>query len=226
MSGFVRSASAQLLMSAGCLCISSAQAASGVIPLPPPELKGPMSVEQALQQRRSIREFSGEALDLSDISQILWAAQGKTGSHGLHTTPSAGGLAPLEIYLLAGKVSGMAPGVYRYRVDEHALGRIRAGDLRTQLAAAAHGQTWAGEAPALLVIAADYQRTRKRYGSRAERYVHIEAGHAAQNVYLQCTARGAATVLVGAFDDGEVARVLGLPAEHVPLGLMPLGWPR
>lgn len=191
--------------------------------LPPPQLQGPMSVEQALQQRRSRREFAAAALSLQDVAQVLWAAQGVTDASGRRTAPSAGARAPLELYLVVGQVTGLRPAVYRYDARAHALLAFRGGDLRPALAAAAAGQNWMRDAPALLLITAVLSRTQARYGNRAERYVHLEAGHAAQNVYLQCTARGLATVFVGVFDEALLRRTLSLPAEQTPLGLMPFG---
>jgi SagB-type dehydrogenase family enzyme len=218
----------QALLWALVLWAGFAQATGGPesgepLKLPAPELKGELSVEQALQQRRSRREFAASPLNLSDVSQVLWAAQGVTHPKGYRTAPSAGALAPLEVYLVAGSVTDLPAGVYRYQAQAHALVVVRSGELRAQLAAAALGQAAIREAPAVLVIAAVYQRTLNHYGSRGERYVHMEAGHAAQNVYLQCTARGLATVLVGAFDDLKVRDALTLPSDHAPLALMPFG---
>lgn len=193
------------------------------VALPPPLLQGAMPVEQALLQRRSKREFAAEPLALQDVAQVLWAAQGVTDPRGWRTAPSAGALAPLEVYLVAGSVSGLLPGAYRYRPQAHTLLPVRAGELRPELAAAALGQGAIRDAPAVLAIAAAVQRTQARYGGRAERFVHLEAGHAAQNVYLQCTARGLATVFIGSFDDARLRAALGLPAEQAPLGLMPFG---
>jgi SagB-type dehydrogenase family enzyme len=193
------------------------------IPLPAAASGGEMPVEEALEQRRSIREFSRDGLELEDVSQLLWAAQGVTGRRGYRAAPSAGALYPLEIYVVAGDVAGLSPGVYRYRPDKHDLVLVADGDRRKPLASAALDQGWVRRAPAVLVIAAVYERTMAKYGERGRRYVHMEVGHAAQNVYLQATARGLGTVMVGAFDDDEVREVLGLPADHEPLGIMPVG---
>lgn len=212
-----------LSLSAGFANFSMGQNVGDKVQLAPARLKGGVSVEEALQQRRSVRTFSDASLGLEDVAQVLWAAQGVTRPSGYRTTPSAGALQPLVIYLVAGKVAGLTPGVYRYEPGEHALVLTRNGDLRGALAASALGQRSVQEAPAVVVIAADYQRTAHKYGSRAQRYVHMEAGHAAQNVYLQATACGLGTVLVGSFDDLKSLELLGLPAQHTPLGLMPLG---
>jgi SagB-type dehydrogenase family enzyme len=205
---------------------ASARAQPSTLALPPPALAGPMPVEQALQRRRSVRRFAGRPLALADVAQLLWAAQGVTDARGHRTAPSAGALYPLEVWLVAGTVDGLAAGAYPYRPAEHALARGAAGDLRAALAAATRGQPWVADAPALLVIAADVARTSPRYGDRAERYVQIEAGAAAQNVCLQCAARGLATVCVGAFDEARLREPLGLPAERMVLALMPVGHPR
>ena len=191
--------------------------------LPPVESKGELSLEEAIQLRRSVREFGRRTLALEDISQLLWAAQGITARGGFRTAPSAGALYPLEVYVVAGDVEGLSAGIYRYQPETHELVHVASGDLRKPLASAARGQSWVRRAPAVLVIASVYKRTMGKYGQRGRRYAHIEVGHAAQNVYLQAAARGLGTVLVGAFDDEEVQDVLGLPPDHEPLGLMPVG---
>ncbi len=182
-----------------------------------------MSVEEAIKKRRSVRDFSRDSLTLDDVAQLLWAAQGKSGRHGFRSAPSAGALYPLEIYLVAGHVDGLSPGVHRYRQERHDLVLLTSGDHRKRLAKAALDQGWVRRAPAVLVITGVYERTIGKYGQRGRRYVHMEVGHAAQNVYLQATVRGLGTVMVGAFDDKEVQEVLRLPMDHEPLGLMPVG---
>ncbi|MCP5089290.1 MAG: SagB/ThcOx family dehydrogenase [Gammaproteobacteria bacterium] len=191
--------------------------------LPEPEFAGDTSVEEALKKRRSVREFSHGSLTLDQVSQLLWAAQGNTGRRGFRSAPSAGARYPLELYLVAGDVDGLSPGVYRYRQEKHDLVLLTSGDHRKRLATAALDQGWVHRAPAVLVITGVYERTMGKYGQRGRRYVHMEVGHAAQNIYLQATARRLGTVMVGAFDDEEVQEVLGLPIDHEPLGLMPVG---
>ncbi len=196
------------------------------VPLPPIESKGEMSLEEAIQLRRSARKFGRRPPDLEDVSQLLWAAQGITDSGGFRTAPSAGALYPLELYVVAGNVEGLSAGVYRYRPKSHELVHMTSGDLRRPLASAALDQNWVRRAPAVMVITSVYERSMKKYRQRGRRYAHMEVGHAAQNVYLQAAARGLATVLVGAFKDKEVQDVLGLPQDHEPLGLMPVGHKR
>jgi SagB-type dehydrogenase family enzyme len=189
------------------------------IELPAPRTSGPMPLERALAERRSVRAFTDEPLSLEELSQLLWAAQGITAEWGGRTAPSAGALYPLEVY------AATPDGVYRYVPEDHGLEPLATGDLRPALAGAALGQEAIRDAPVVLVIAAVFRRTEVKYGARAERYVHLEAGHAAQNVLLQAVALGLGGVPIGAFSDRDVQRVLGLPADHAPLYLIPVGHP-
>ncbi len=198
----------------------------GGVVLPKPSLDGGVSVERALAQRRSVREFTPGPLPLSAVSQLLWAAQGITDPSGGRTAPSAGALYPLEVYLVAGAVTGLRAGVYRYDPQQHHLVLVSEGDARAGVAAAALDQDWVAEAPAIVVLAARYQRSARKYGKRAPRYVHMEVGHAAQNVYLQAGVLGLGTTMVGALRDEALRRVLGLQEETTPLALLPIGRPR
>jgi SagB-type dehydrogenase family enzyme len=193
------------------------------VALPPASPTGSVSVEQALRARRSIREFRSAPLTLTEVAQLLWAAQGITDAEGHRTAPSAGAMYPLELYLAAAQVEGLPPGVYRYLPREHALEPVREGDIRTPLMAAALNQACVGAGPALLIFTAVYERTTGRYGDRGVRYVHMDVGHAGQNVHLQAVALGLGTVVVGAFDDDAVRRIIGAPANEEPLYIMPVG---
>ena len=214
------------LVSLAVSYVASSMESKQRIPLPEAEFVGEMSIEEAIKERRSVRDFSRDGITLDDVSQLVWAAQGITSKRGFRSAPSAGGLYPLELYVVAGNVDGLSPGVYRYRQTEHELILVASGDQRKQLATAALGQSWVRRAPAVLVITSVYKRTTGKYGQRGRRYAHMEVVHAAQNIYLQATARGLGTVMVGAFDDNEVQRALGLPVDHEPLGLMPVGHKR
>lgn len=193
------------------------------VALPELSVTGSASLEQLLAQRRSIRDYQTTALELAEIGQLLWAAQGITHVQGLRTAPSAGALYPLELYVVTGRIEGLAQGVYQYDPRQHQLMKTGDGDLRDALTRAALSQGWIKPASAVIVFTADYERTTRKYGKRGERYVHIEVGHAAQNLFLQSESLGLATVVVGAFNDDEVARVLRLSADLQPLLLMPVG---
>jgi SagB-type dehydrogenase family enzyme len=204
------------------------QEASGTLELPPPQTTGAMSVEEAIARRRSIRSYTDEPLSLEDISQLLWAAQGITEpSTGGRAAPSARGTYPMEVYVVVGTdgVTGLAEGVYHYDPRGHRLENILEGDVRQSLMGVALGQSCVGDAPVDIVIAAIYERTTGRYGDRGIRYVHMEAGHIGQNLYLQAVARGLGMVVIGAFDDEGVQQVLRLPSEQKPLYIIPVGHP-
>jgi SagB-type dehydrogenase family enzyme len=191
--------------------------------LPEPRYKGNVSLEEALLQRRSVREYSAEPLMMAEVSQLLWAAQGITSTGGNRTAPSAGGLYPLEVYLVAGNVENLAAGVYRYIPEGHKLATVKKGDIRKELAKASLDQSWVGRGAIDIVIAAVYEKTSGRYGERATRYVDMEAGHAAQNLCLQATALGLGAVTVGAFHDEQVQDALDIPTDNIPLYVIPVG---
>ncbi len=190
------------------------------IQLPRPARSGVVSLEEAISQRRSVREFAPGSLSERQLSQLLWAAQGITGSDGYRTAPSAGALYPLEMYV------ALPAGCYHHDPARHRLDRISAEDLRPALYHAALEQQAIREAEAVFVITAVYERTAQKYGSsRSPRYVHLEAGHAAQNLLLQAVALGLGAVPMGAFHDAEVQKALSLPRNHEPLYLIPVGKP-
>ena len=197
--------------------------ADNTITLPGPAVSGGFSIEQLLTQRRSVRNYKTAALELAEIGQLLWASQGITQDHGFRTAPSAGALYPLELYVVANKVNGLAKGIYHYDPGRHQLLNTMHGDMEGLLSQAAMAQESVQQAAAIVIFAADYQRTTRKYGNRGIRYVHIEVGHAAQNLYLQAESLGLGTVDIGAFNDDKVASVLQLPADLQPLLIMPVG---
>jgi SagB-type dehydrogenase family enzyme len=195
------------------------------IKLPEPRLDSAISIEKVLCTRRSVREFTDQSLELSQIAQLLWAAQGVTGAEAHRTAPSAGGLYGLELYVIAANVNGLPAGIYKYEILTHELVSLIEGDTRPRLSRSALEQTSIARAAAIFVLAGVYERISAKYGERGIRYTHMEAGHAAQNLLLQAVALGLGAVLVGAFDDAKVKRVLGLSKQELPLYLIPVGKP-
>ena len=189
------------------------------ISLPKPNLRGEMSLEEAIARRRSVREFASSPLSVGQIGQLLWAAEGITGGASyFRAHPSAGALHPLEVSVV------IPDGIFHYLTQGHRLSLVRQGDHRVALARAAYEQLFVADAGCVIVIAAVYGRTTGKYGERGRmRYVHMDAAHAAQNVLLQAVAMGLGAVPVGAFDDEAVRAVLGAPASEVPLYLIPVG---
>jgi SagB-type dehydrogenase family enzyme len=189
------------------------------ITLPKPKLKGSVSVEEAIKARRSVRSYSRKELTLEQISQLLWAAQGITDERrSLRAAPSAGACYPLETYLVKND------GVFRYVPAGHKLEVVSSENIKSALASACLGQAFVEEAAVDIVICAAHSRITPRYGERGIRYTDIEAGHAAENLFLQAEALGLSSVAVGAFNDDEVASVLKLPRGVKPLYVLPVGY--
>lgn len=193
-----------------------------IIQLPSPSLKGEMSLEEALSRRRSVRQYKNASLALKEISQLLWAAQGITARDGGRTAPSAGALYPLEIYFISGNVDSLRPGVYHYNPADHRLELRTSGDQQAILSGIVM-QASINRGAGVIVLAAEYKRTTRKYGERGIRYVQLEAGHAAQNICLQAVALNIGTVTIGSFSDSIVKRTIGLPDNNDPLYLIPVG---
>jgi SagB-type dehydrogenase family enzyme len=193
------------------------------IALPEPDRSGKVAFEKALASRRSVRRYSSTPPSLAQISQLLWAAQGITSRDGGRTAPSAGALYPLELYVVAAKVEELPKGIYKYRPRSHDLVHISEEDRRKEIAAAALDQSCVRTAPAIIAIAAVYDRVTGKYGDRGVMYTHMEVGLAGQNIYLQAETLELGTVMVGAFYEEKVGRLLQIPDEEVVLALMPFG---
>jgi SagB-type dehydrogenase family enzyme len=187
------------------------------IKLPPPRYESEVSVEKALLERRSIRSFKEEPLTLNNLSQILWAAQGITEpKRGLRTAPSPRALYLLEIYVLPGNVTNLPMGMYKYQPQGHELAKIADEDKKAELFKAV-GQASIKNAPAVLVFSGLSEKTQK------PGWMYIEAGHAAQNVYLQAVSLKMGGVVIGGFKDEDVRKVLNLSEKEQPLYIMPIG---
>ncbi len=197
--------------------------------LPQPRLEGPVSVEKAVQRRRTIRAYADRPLGIDTLAQLLWAAGGITEDRGFkRAAPSAGALYPMDIYVVTGSnsIASRHAGVYHYQPTGHSLSATASGDRRIQLARTSLGQMWMAEAPISLVLTAEYSRITGKYGDRGVRYAWIEAGHMGQNIFLQAEALGLKAGIVGAFHDQQLARDLALPPARVPLLVMPVGYPK
>jgi SagB-type dehydrogenase family enzyme len=196
---------------------------SEIIKLPEPAYKSNTSVEEALLKRRSVRDYKDKPLTLAEVSQLLWAAQGITGSFGFRTAPSAGALYPLEVYIVVGNVKDLPAGIYKYRPHKHELEMVVKGDKRNELYRAALSQSSVRDAAAVIIFSAVYERTTVKYGERGIRYVYIEAGHAAQNVFLQTVSLNLGAVVIGAFYDDEMKKIMKITDREQPLYIMPVG---
>ena len=186
-----------------------------IIKLPEPEYQG-IPLEEAIKKRRSARNYSGKPVTMSQLSQLVFSAQGMTGKtygHPLRTTPSAGALYPFEIYVIANNVDTLDQGIYHYSILDHTLELVKSGDFRKEITSAGLKQEMLGDSDVVFVLSAVFDRTRHKYGERGFRYVYIEAGHISQNIYLQAVSLGLGSVSVGAFLDNEVNRLIDVDGQ-------------
>ena len=199
--------------------------------LPSPVLTGNISVEEAIQNRRSVRTFSNESITIGNLSQILWAAQGITDNQSsLRAAPSAGQVYPLEIYIIIGNngVSGLENGVYHYVPSNNTLEKLLNGDLRSDLSGIANGQPWVKQAPIDILITGNYLKMVDKYGDKdlSTRFVDLEAGHVGENIYLESESLGLVTVSLGSFNEKQLVQLLNIPNNETPIYIFPVGHPK
>lgn len=175
------------------------------------------TLDDALSRRRSVRLFAASELSEDQVLQLCWAAQGITHPTGRRTAPSAGARYPLELLVVTPR------GCFAYDPPHHRIVRRTEDDLRPALQWAALSQEAVGQSPAVFAITAVPARTTEQFGSRGERYVYLEAGHAAQNLLLEATAMRLGAVPIGAFDDARVREVLDLGGDREVIYLIPVG---
>jgi len=188
--------------------------------LPAPKTESDVSIEETLLTRRSIREYKNEKLTLQEVSQILWAAQGTTSTRGFRTAPSASATYPLETYLIVGNVDGLETGVYRYQTKQHDLFKVLDEDKMPLMTRTHMGRYFVEGGAIYLVFTGIYSRT--GVGDEAKKFVHMEVGHAAQNVYLQAISLGLGTVVIGGFSAKRTSDMLDLSFNETPLYWMPV----
>jgi SagB-type dehydrogenase family enzyme len=202
--------------------------ASKVIKLPEPRTDGGISVEKALEERRSIRSFVKEGLTLDEVSQLLWAAQGVTDDKGHRTAPSAMARYPLQVYLLASNVTGLPSGIYHYSPQGHNLTVIAQGKIDEYYNATAGFEAWIKTAPSIFVITGDLSSMNQIQGIQTSRqdmsrWVYVEAGAAAENLLLQVVSLDLASTYTAGFNANKTEELLGLPNGEVPIGVLPVG---
>jgi SagB-type dehydrogenase family enzyme len=184
------------------------------ITLPDPHGYRGLSLEEAIETRRSIRDYGDEPLLLEELSRLLHAGQGITAPRrGFRAAPSAGALYPIETYVVVHDVVGLEPGLYHYAILDHGLEQLQTRNLRGVITIAGIGQEMLGQAQVCFVLSAIFQRLRWRYRERTYRYALLEAGHIGQNLYLAATSMGLGACAVGAFLDDELNDLLGLDGQ-------------
>jgi SagB-type dehydrogenase family enzyme len=192
-----------------------------IISLPKPDYTSKTSVEEALLKRRSVRKYKDEPLTLKELSQLLWSAQGITNERGFRTAPSAGALYPLKLYVIVQNVGGIDRTVYKYLPNGHKI--IKMKNIGRMDYSKISRQSWIFKGGVVFIITADYRYIGEIYGKWARRFTDMEAGHAAQNIQLQGVSLGIGSCVVGAFNGGEIDRILNLPENETSIYLIPAG---
>jgi SagB-type dehydrogenase family enzyme len=175
----------------------------------------PVDLRQLIEERYSVRAYSEQSLSLAELSYLLWCTQGVkrliNPQATARTVPSAGARHAFETYLLINRVEGLAPGLYRYLALEHKLAVIslEAG-LSEALTQACHRQQQVNHSAVTFVWVAVTERMAWRYGTRGYRYLHLDAGHVCQNLYLAAEAIQCGVCAIAAYEDDDVNRFLGV----------------
>lgn len=191
-----------------------------LITLPNPETMTVTSrdVTTASNERKSWRKYKDEPIALSELAYLLWHTQGvkkvTNRPATVRTVPSAGARHPLETFILVNRVEGLQPGLYRYLALEHKLAVVTlASDVSQRIEANCHKQPFVGTSAVTFIWAADIYRSVWRYQERAYRYILLDAGHVCQNLYLTAPVVGCGCCAIGAFDDDQMNKILGLNGE-------------
>jgi nitroreductase len=209
-------ASPRLKFSLFLLLFVSAGLAQEIIKLPPARKEGGMPLMQALNERRSGREFSSEKLPLPVLSNLLWAAWGINRPDGHHTAPSASNRQEIEVYV------ALSEGLYLYEPKEHQLKRVVAQDLR----AATGTQEFVKDAPVNLVYVADLAKGNRKEPEAVEFYSGTNTSFLAQNVYLFCASEKLETVVRAGIDRAALAKAMRLrPDQKITLA-QTVGFPK
>lgn len=181
----------------------------------PSNFKRKSELEKILLKRRSRREFNGNAISIKKLSRLLYFSCGisnkdKNWDESRRTYPSAGARYPLEVYIVVFNVENMKPGIYHYNVKEHTLELIKKGSFKRIFIKITNYQNWIKNASVLILISAVFRRTTIKYKNRGYRYVLFEAGHMAQNFYLEAENLNLKCCAIGGFLDDEVNELLEL----------------
>jgi len=173
----------------------------------------PMSLDQTLRRRKSIRDFLQKPISKGQLSYLLWASTGIQrieDGYEFRTAPSAGALYPIETYVIVNNVKKLETGAYHYNIRTHQLERLKPSELRPQIATAALGQEMCARAAAVFIWTAVFERCKWKYSQRAYRYIYLDAGHIAENLALAAVSINLGSCEVGALYDEKVNEILGI----------------
>lgn len=194
--------------------------AKRLIKLPDPksfEVEG-INIRELFERRRSVRRYSKIPLSLEELSYLLWCTQGVKkvirNSVTFRTVPSAGARHAFETYILANNVEGLQRGLYRFIATQHKLLEVNLEqDITDRIVAGCLGQAFVAESAATFIWLADTYRMTWRYGERGYRYLHLDAGHVCQNLYLAAESINCGACAIAAFSDDDMNEILEADGE-------------
>ncbi len=190
------------------------------------DLKKNSSLESALQNRRTVREFTGGHISRDVLDDLVWAAYGHTHSDGpkkMRTAPSAGATYPIEIYLVLHNVNDYTDGIYLHDIRNEQLISIKEGDYLNDICRASLEQDFIPLANVTFLLVYNPGRIVRRYGRESRKYALLECGHIAQNILLTAATRGLGSVPVGAFYQKRLGTILGLQKNREVLYMICVG---
>ncbi len=173
---------------------------------------------EVIEERRTQRDFADQPIQLEELSAVLHQTYGITGSASIpgggtqyfRASPSGGAMYPAEIYLGIRRVKGVAPGIYHYNAKDHTLEQLIKENPEQALYEGFCQQDYALQSSVIMMISAIMPRNKRKYGERGYRYILLDVGHLAQNLYLSCTAHDFAIMTTCGFFDDELHRLLEL----------------
>lgn len=192
------------------------------ITLPVPDFEGKI-LEKTILERRSIREYSEEELSLYELSMILWAGNGITDERGLRSAPSAGGLYPIDMYIVPNRVENASCGLYKYIPGSHEIVLVEEGEFAEQMYQLSYEQEHVRNAAVVVVLVAVPERTTVKYGEEGKGYVFMEAGHIAENMLLEAVSLGLGAVPVGGFEKENMDDLFGLEENEDSIYMVLVG---
>jgi SagB-type dehydrogenase family enzyme len=203
-----------LLLFLGCETATLEKEVSEMKITLPKDFSEGKSLERAISERRSVRDYGTESVTLQELSSLLFYGDGLTcATPGFRAAPSAGALYPIEIYVVVNRGEGIEKGIYHYQPKDHSLVLIKEGDFSAKIANACLGQHFLAEASCVFIMSSVWHRMMRKYGERGIRYIYLEAGHIAQNITLEAVSLELSTCAVGAFYDDEVNQLIGLDGK-------------
>lgn len=181
---------------------------------------GAMPLKDAIARRTSVREYAAIPLSLEELSFLLWATQGIRrlipGAATLRTVPSAGARHAFETFLLVNRVAGVSHGIFRYEASRHQLVTVdTSAGVAHRAVEGCLGQRFVAASAVTFIWAAVPYRMTWRYGERGYRYLHLDAGHVCQNLYLAAESIGCGACAIAAFDDEAMNRLIGVDGEEM-----------